>query len=159
MRKRDIGDIQARLQRREYPDYSIGIGSFGGIPQCLLNVLTSTSCSKIEWMYEGRYEIWASQSYGTHIAKESDVRGVCARQGIAPKLVDFCNTSDLDVGYLLWLESLKQPEKVATYVGVVLWQGDNEVRLTRINMISTCLSGSRIITVTALSYSQFGILK
>lgn len=159
LRKKESKDIAGRLALMPRSLFRIESKSTEGLPPLLLSVKNSTSCVKVEWMYEGVYDIWTSPMYKENIIDENTIRSVSKHHGIAPKLVDFCNISDVDVAYLLWLKSTQNPMDVFGWVGEVYWLGLKEVKLSKINMITCFVSPTCMITVTALSYSNVGVFK
>jgi hypothetical protein len=97
--------------------------------------------------------------YALNIMDEKVVESVTKHHGVAAKLVDFCNVSDIDAAYILWVETLRYPLQIQTFTGPVWWAHKKEVKLSRVSMISCCLTSSRIVTVTAMTYSECGVLK
>lgn len=159
LRKKEAKDIIGRMLLMPRSSFKVDASSMDDLPSLVKSVVNSTSCAKVEWMYEGEYNVWMSPMYQENIIDEKTIRSISKHHGIAPKLVDFCNVSEVDVAYLLWIATMKRPMEVLGWTGEVYWLDMKEVKLSKINMITCFVSPTCIITATALSYSNVGVFK
>lgn len=109
---------------------------------------------KVEWMCNGRYLLSMSNSYAQNIIEDSEIGSISKKNGIPPKLVDYCGLADYDMAYRLWVESLYSPGVTATYTGVGFWRSDKSVCYVTVRVISMIINHEYLVTATTCGRGQ-----
>lgn len=120
------------------------------IPDPLKYLAYSSDAYKVEWFLDGHYVPLTSYMYDDAIMSNSDIMRISRSYKIPPKLVDTLNLNDYEVGYNMWVESVRYPLVEINYTGSGLWKEDGLVCYMTVRMMSIVVSYNHIITATTV---------
>lgn len=144
----DIKDMFTRISSITIPHPWVPIGELSELPICIKNHIGERKTFKIEWMFTGRYMCSMSNDYATNMIVEDKIKSISLKNGIPPKLVDYCNLVEYDMPYRMWCESLSAPGSVVSYTGTGFWNSDKKVCFTTVRIMSIIVNHEYIITAT-----------
>ena len=150
----DSAEIFHRIIKYVYTIPAPPMGNLAAIPHCLKEHVGEHKTFKMEWMGNGRYLVSMSNSYAENVTKDYEMAEICKKNGIPPKLVDYCGLGDYDMAYRLWVESLYSPGVTTTYTGVGFWRGDSSVCYMTVRVMSMIINHEYLITATTVGRGQ-----
>lgn len=113
LRKREINDVRERLRILFPLMEKIPEASMSNLPPVLAELLAGEAIFKIEWMYQGGYDVISSGEFKA--AFGFNFKG-CIRN-VYRKVQETLGFSNYDVAYKMWTETLHRPETVIRYQG------------------------------------------
>lgn len=149
LKSTEVNDIYKRIVTK-YGDASLKIEANMRIklPRCMESFIGHAQVYKIEWMYNGYYEVFCSDRYAENIIHGCEIKTLASKYKICPKFVDYCGANIPDIHFKLWSESLFSPTVCSEMKVVVYWKTMSVLSWARLKVMSWVGSYNSIITVT-----------
>ena len=154
IKKVEFADICGRVKALTYSPYRAIFNHMDHLPVNLKQFISTSSCYKVEWMFDGLYACQTSVRYGENFMSDSDIIKFSKNQSLPPKTVDYCRMSKDGVAYKLWVESITNEGKVVSFTGSGYWANSSSVKTTQMEMMTCLLSYHSMISVTTMSASD-----
>jgi hypothetical protein len=116
------------------------------LPIYMQNLMRELSVGawKVEWMFNGRYEVQMNDLYRHRYYRfVKDCK-------VYSKLADTMGFSQFDMGYKMWLESLHWVEKVVRYEGNAMLLNSQDLTFQVARMVSHVYDFDHLVTLTII---------
>lgn len=149
LRRADFKDVHSRVVV-QYPESKEPIPEekkMEQLPEKMMEFFKEwpDSVWKIEWMYRGGFITAKSDIYSNRYGPS-----LTSRKDLYTKIVDTMGFSKWEMGYKMWVETIRTPGQVVKYEGLAYHLDKKKTGFQTARMMTIVLDYQHIITVTLI---------
>lgn len=150
LRKREIADVRERLRIVYPPVDEKPEASMAKLPPVLAEMLVGADTFKIEWMFEGGYDVVSSGEFKAAFGFNN--KGFA--KNIYRKLQETLGFSKYDTAYKMWTETLHRPGVVIRYQGKAMRDGQPTPVVQVARMCSYVYDYEHVVSVVTVTTNK-----